>query len=295
MDFLIVKEGTHDVTILVTGTTGTVSTEVLRGLAEADHPPVRALVRDLARVPDLPGIEFVQGDLDEPATLGDAFRGVDTLWLLSAYAAISPHQTSNALVAAREAGVSHVVRMSAIGAGHDAPTRNGRLHALSEIELRYGDFDWTIIRPFYFMQNLYGSLQGDALYGGLQDGRVAMIDAEDIGAFGAKILLDPAAHASQVYTISGPRSISLYDYAAAIGEVTGRPTKYHPLGFDEFQQMMLDAGFSSWFAGVNTEYARAYADGWGDRTTDDFPRLMGRPAHDITEFVRDHLSELRGQ
>lgn len=282
-------------TILVTGTTGTVSTEVLRGLATADHPPVRALVRDLARVPDLPGIEFVQGDLDEPTTLGDAFRGVDTLWLLSAYAAISPHQTSNALVAAREAGVSHVVRMSAIGAGHDAPTRNGRLHALSEIELRHGDFDWTIIRPFYFMQNLYGSLQGDQLYGGLQDGRVAMIDAEDIGEFGAKILLDPAAHASKTYTISGPRSISLYDYAAAISEVTGQPTTYQPLSFDDFHQVMLDAGFSSWFAGVNTEYARAYAQGWGDHTTDDFPRLMGRPARDITDFVRTHIAELRGQ
>lgn len=187
-----------------------------------------------------------------------------------------------------------MVRVSAVGAGHEAPTRNGRLHALSELELRAADFDWTIIRPGYFMQNLFGSLVGDTLYGGLGDGRVAMIDAGDIGAFGARVLADPAAHASRVYTITGPRTIGLRDVADEIGEVTGTPVTYEPLTFDQIHQVMLDAGLPPWDAAVNTEYARAYSGGWGDFTTEDFPKVMGRPARGISAFVRENLAGLRG-
>src|SRR5262245_58267228 len=130
-------------TVLITGATGSVSSAVLRGLAGGEHPPLRALVRDPATAPEMPGVEIVRGDLDEPGTLGAAFEGVDTVWLLTPMGADAPHATSNALWAAKHAGVSHVVRLSAVGAGHDAPTRNGRLHALSEVELRSGDFGWT--------------------------------------------------------------------------------------------------------------------------------------------------------
>jgi uncharacterized protein YbjT (DUF2867 family) len=282
-------------TILITGTTGTLGRAVLRSLAGTDHEPVRALVRDPARAADLPGVELVRGDLHEPGTLGAAFDGVDTLWLLTAMGADAPHATSNALWAARQAGIRHVVRMSAIGAGHRAPTRNGRLHVLSETELRAGDHDWTIIRPGYFMQNLFGSLVGDVLYGGNGDGKVAMIDAADIGDFCARVLLDPAAHRSQEYTITGRESISMQDMADAITTVTGTPVKYQPLSFEELERVMLDAGLPRWDAAVNTEYARAYSGGWGDFTTDDFPRVMGHLPRGAADFVRENLSGLRGR
>ena len=42
---------------------------------------------------------------------------------------------SSAVWAVRNARVSHIVRLSAIGAAHDAPNRNGRLHALSDAGL----------------------------------------------------------------------------------------------------------------------------------------------------------------
>lgn len=52
-------------TILITGTTGTLGRAVVRSLAtEAQHPPVRALVRDPARAAGLPGVEdFVRENL----------------------------------------------------------------------------------------------------------------------------------------------------------------------------------------------------------------------------------------
>ncbi|MFD2356855.1 NAD(P)H-binding protein [Nonomuraea ferruginea] len=129
-------------TLLITGATGTVSGALLRALPGTDD--VRVLVRDPARAPR--GVDVAVGDLHRPETLEDAFKGVETVWLLTAMGPDAPHAGSNAVWAAREAGVRHVVRMSAIGAGHDAPTRNGRLHVLSDIELAASGLSWTVIR-----------------------------------------------------------------------------------------------------------------------------------------------------
>jgi uncharacterized protein YbjT (DUF2867 family) len=237
----------------------------------------------------------VHGDLDEPNTLAPAFKDVDTLWLLTAMGPDAPHAASNAIWAARHAGVSHIVRLSAIGAAHDAPTRNGRLHALSEAELRASGLDWTIIRPHFFMQNLLGSIVGDTLYGALGDGRLGMIDTRDIAGFAAHVLVNPKPHAGRTYTITGPDSVSLHDVASAAAQAIGTPVKYHPLRPEQAYRAMLDAGLPPWNAAVNTEYGIAYAAGWGDYTTHDYTDVLGRQACGIAEFVHDHAEALRGR
>ena len=81
-------------TILITGATGMVSSEVLRELA--GKAPVRALVRNESRAPALGGVDYAVGDLDDPATLAPAFDGVTTLWLLTPMGPLAPSQSSNA-------------------------------------------------------------------------------------------------------------------------------------------------------------------------------------------------------
>lgn len=86
---------------------------------------------------EVPSLERHEpGDLEQPSSLTDAFAGVDTLWLLTATGPQAPHASSNAVWAARQAGIGHIVRLSAMGAAHDAPTRNVRMHALSDVELQ---------------------------------------------------------------------------------------------------------------------------------------------------------------
>ncbi|TMS00426.1 SDR family oxidoreductase [Nonomuraea basaltis] len=276
-------------TILITGATGTVSGAVLRSLAGTED--VRVLVRDAAKAPS--GVEVAVGDLDDPATLDQAFKGVDRLWLLTAMGPQAPHAGMNAVWAARRAGVSHVVRMSAIGAAHDAPTRNGRLHALSDVELAASGLGWTVIRPAFFMQNLFGSVNGDTLYGATGEGRLGMIDVRDIGDFAAAVLSDPAPHKGKTYTLTGPSSISLRDAAAELEQVYGMPIAYQPVTPDDAYRSMLAAGLPEWIAAVNREYLTAYAQGWGDYTTSTFTDVMGHPGRSFTDFARDHAAHLR--
>ncbi|MFI7438992.1 SDR family oxidoreductase [Nonomuraea indica] len=275
-------------TILVTGANGTVSGAVLRSLPTKDD--VRVLVRDPGKAP--PGYEVAVGDLDDPATLGEAFADVDTLWLLTAMGPQAPHASMNAVWAAREAGVRHVVRLSAIGAAHDAPTRNGRLHALSDAELQASGLNWTIIRPAFFMQNLFGALNGSTLYGATGHGRLGLIDVRDIGDFAAELLTNPRPHTGKVYTLTGPASISLDEAAADLEAVYGRPVTYQPLSPDQVHAAMLDAGVPEWIAAVSVEYAVAYARGWGDYTTPDFAAVTGRAPRSFLDFARAHAEHL---
>ncbi|MFI7454573.1 SDR family oxidoreductase [Nonomuraea sp. NPDC049714] len=276
-------------TTLITGATGNVSGALLRALPGTDD--VRVLVRDPARAPA--GVEVAVGDLDRPQTLREAFKGVDVLWLLTAMGPQAPHASMNAVWAARQAGVRHIVRMSAIGAAHDAPTRNGRLHALSDAELAASGLGWTIIRPAFFMQNLFGSVSGDTLYGPTGEGRIGFIDVRDIAEFAAEVLSDPAVHHGRTYTITGPESISLREAAARLTRVHGTPIGYEPVSPEAAHQAMLTAGLPEWQAEVNVEYAQAYASGWGDYTTPDFAQVVGHQARTFEDFAADHAEWLR--
>src|SRR2546429_7497987 len=150
-----------DKTVLVTGATGTVSGALLGALKGKPGLKLRALVRDpagaKAQALQKDGVEVVAGDLEEPDTLTEAFEGVDIMWLLTPASALEPSMGSNAVTAARKAKVAYIVRNSAIKAGHDAPNRNGRLHALVEESVKASGIPWTILRPHYSMQNILSS------------------------------------------------------------------------------------------------------------------------------------------
>jgi uncharacterized protein YbjT (DUF2867 family) len=288
-------------TLLLTGATGAVSTALIQSLGEPPGLKLRALVRDPAKAQALAarGIELVHGDLDEPESLPAAFQGVTDLWLLNAIGPRQPENAMNALWAAKQAGVERVLRMSAIGAAHDAPTRNGRLHALSDAELMSSGLKWTILRPHFFMQNLLMSApsiaaQG-AFYWDMADGKLGMIDVRDIGAVAAKILTSaPDAHHGKVYTPTGPASLSFADVAAQLGQALEKPVSYVPVPHEAARENLLGAGMPTWVVGLLGEYSRAYAKNWGNFTTSHVEELTGKPGRSVLEFARDHAAAFRG-
>jgi uncharacterized protein YbjT (DUF2867 family) len=280
-------------TVLITGANGNVSGAVLDAL-KGSELKIRALVRNAARAPGLAarGVEVVEGDLDDAESLKGAFEGVDALWLLTAVGPRAPENNMNAMWAARQAGVKRVVRLSAIGAAHDAPTRNGRLHALSDAEVMASEMKWTILRPHFFMQNMLGSAASiaaqNALYWAMGNGRLGMIDVRDIGEMGARILRDaPADHHGQIYTPTGPAAISLADVAEQLGQALGRCVSYVPVSLEAAREAMLGAGMPPWVVGMMVEYSRAYAAGWGDFTTGHVEDVTGKKPRDFATFARD--------
>ncbi|MEU4402982.1 SDR family oxidoreductase [Streptosporangium sp. NPDC023963] len=281
-------------TVLITGATGTVSTALMNALRGAEVD-LRALVRDgsAADGPRERGAEVFAGDLGDARSLPPAFEGVRDLWLLTPNGPRAPENAMNAVWAARQAGVERVVRLSVVGAAHDAPNRSGRLHALSDREIERCGMRWTILRPHWFMQNLLNEAGDIAATGtfslNMASARIGMIDVRDVAECAARVLLDdPDRHHGETYTLTGPRSLTFDEVAGELGLALGRPVTYLPVGDEAKRRTLLGHGVPEWIADMLEEYARAYASGWGDFTTDTLAGLLGRPPRDIAGFARDH-------
>ncbi len=289
-----------DTTVLVTGATGTVSTALREALKGRPGIKVRALVHDPAKGEALEkeGYEVAVGDLEEPDTLPEAFEGVDILWLLTPATALEPSMGSNAVHAARRANVKHIVRNSAIKAAHDAPNRNGRLHALVEESVKASGIAWTILRPHYYMQNLLssaGSVASDGtLYMNMGQGRVGTIDGRDVGVFAAEVIEHADRHAGKTYTPTGPESINMASAAETLGSLLGKPVNYVALPPEAAQQAMLGFGLSRWFVGNVVDYGRVYSEGWGDFVTTDFQDVTGHEARSFRQFATDFAPAFGG-
>jgi uncharacterized protein YbjT (DUF2867 family) len=294
------KEKPMTRTLLLTGASGLVSSALIESLQNSPGLKLRALLRDGSKAAKLQarGIEVVPGDLDDPDSLGAALAGVNDLWLLTAVGPRAPENSMNALWAAKRAGVERVVRMSAIGAAHDAPSRNGRLHALSDAELMASSLKWTILRPHFFTQNLLASaatIQSQAaFYWDLGEGKLGMIDARDIGEYAARVLSSPPdVHHGKVYTLTGPEAISMEQAAAQLSQGLGRTIRYVPVPHEVARKNMLELGMPAWLVGMLIEYGTAYAENWGNFTTPHVPELLGRPARSVLDFARDHVAAFR--
>jgi uncharacterized protein YbjT (DUF2867 family) len=287
-------------TVLVTGSSGMVSTALLGALKDSSAVRVRALVRNPEKAEAVRAMcaEVAIGDLEEPDTLGEAFDGVDTLWLLTPASALEPSMGSNAIQAAKRANVKHIVRNSAIKAGHDAPNRNGRLHALVEEALKASGIPWTILRPHYYMQNLLSSASSVAsdgvLYMNMGEAPVGMIDGRDVGVLAARIIENPGPHAGKTYTPTGPEVTTMAKAAETLGQVLGRPVHYVALPPDAAQQAMLGFGLPRWFVGNVVDYGRAYSEGWGDFVTNDFKDVTGHEARPFKQFATDFAPAFGG-
>jgi len=127
--------------ILVTGATGYIGSSLTFKLADQGNE-VRVLCRNrpVAKAYDRPNITVVKGDINDPASLQEAMKGVDRVFHMAAFARLWAKEkatferinvigTRNVLAAARDAGVRKVVYTSTagvIGPSDDKPMTEDR-------------------------------------------------------------------------------------------------------------------------------------------------------------------------
>jgi uncharacterized protein YbjT (DUF2867 family) len=144
--------------ILVTGGNGFVGRAVVQALHTSGHD-VRILVRDPAAVNprSFPaGTEIVRGDITKPETLKAACTGVQGVIHLvgiivetggDTYTSVHLTGTKNILAAAKAAGATRFVHMSALGARPNARSCYHITKFEAEEKVRESGLDWTIFQP----------------------------------------------------------------------------------------------------------------------------------------------------
>ena len=95
-------------------------------------------------------------------------------------------------------------------------------------------------------------------------------------------------HEGKVHEITGPRSLSHGDGAAAFSSVLGREVKYANVPPEAARQAMLGGGMDAWQVDGILELYALLREGKFDRVTDTVKRVAGREPTTIEQFISDH-------
>ncbi len=278
--------------ILITGATGKTAALVAAQLREKGVR-VRALVRDPKKAASLEslGVELAVGDFETPATLESALDGITSVFLVT-----PPHPDAAGMVdrflavAKKSPFHPRIVRLSAIKASEDGPTDNTRSHGRTDRAIQDSGLPYVILRPNYFMQNLFGSAESimtsGMMFQGTADGKLGFIDVRDVADAAAAVLLDPQWDRG-IYELTGTESLSYADVARLLGQALGREVKYIPVSPEQVRSTILERGWGDWAAALMADYSAAYAKGWGDFTTTFVDKLSGHPARSYASFLRE--------
>lgn len=278
--------------ILITGATGTTAALVASQL-RSRGVPVRALVRDAKKAEALAaqGVELAPGDFETPAALEAALDGIESAFLVT-----PPHPDASGMVdrflavATKSPLRPRIVRLSAIKGSDQGPTDNTRTHGRADRAIQDSGLPYVILRPNYFMQNLFGSAESilgqGMMFQGTGDGRLGFIDVRDIADVAAVALLDTQWDRG-IYELTGPESLSYGDVAKLLGEALGRAVRYVPVSPEQVRESIVARGWGEWAAGIMADYSAAYARGWGDYTTTFVEKIAGHPARSYATFLRE--------
>lgn len=282
--------------IVVTGASGRIGRDLLRFLAERGAG-VKALSRHPPGDVQLPGVAWVTADLANRRALPSIFAGADRLFLLTGNVGDMVPLEKNAIAAAEEAGVAHVVKLSALGASDHSKSVIGLWHYNVERTLRATDLAWTILRPHVFMQNLLDqrdSIRGEGkAYSPSGEARIPMIDTRDIAAVAAAALTEPG-HEGKRYTLTGPEALSYREAVAVLSDVLGRPLTYVPETDDDAWSRLRRRGLPPWHIAAQLALAGYQRQGGGtDIITDTIEVVTGRPPRTFQDFARDHAPSFR--
>ena len=267
--------------VLVTGATGRQGGAVARYMLSKGWK-LRALTRNVDSYPAkelaLVGVEVLQGDLEDPASLDRASRGVYGVYSVQDFWSVGARrevmQGKNLADAAKKAGVQHFVYSSVGGAERNTGIPHWESKWQIEKHIRQLNLPTTVFRPAAFMEMYYvlqvevGILKGkftDPLRG---DKPYQTIATDDIGAFVALALDRPSEFVGRQLEIAGSELTNL-EAAKVFSRVLGRRVKFSRLPMPivrlfmspEFYKMFRwfnEAGFAADIAGLRVRYPEVH-------------------------------------
>jgi len=234
--------------VLVTGGTGFVGPHVVRALAASGHD-LKLLVRDATRSRELPG-QPVVGEMTNAVSLTTAIEGVDAVVHLVAirqgreeeFKRVMEQGTRDLVEAAKQAGVTRFVLMSALGTSEETKDLVPYYHAKWEMEqtVKSSGLDHVIFRPSFVFGSEGGILPTFRRLArltpvtpivGSGEQRIQPIWDGDVGAYFSAAIDKPEA-TNRTFELGGPDAVSWNELwrrlRAALG-IRRRPTMHVPV------------------------------------------------------------------
>lgn len=244
------------------------------------------------------GAEILTGSLTDPEFLKKAFAGATTVLSIIpgefGIQDVLKHQDlvgENTINALKENGVKKLVFISSVG-GH-TEEKTGIVAGLARQEKRLQQIhgmDIMVLRPTYFMENLYANLQMIKSMGfnggGLRpDKEFPMIHTSDIANVVSDILIKDDFSGYTLRPLLGPKNYTMIDVTKALGDAIGIPDlNYVHFSYSDLKNGLLQMGASESIADAYVGLTEGINEGVFDYETRD--SLSTTPTT-IEEFAKE--------
>ena len=284
---------------VVTGVGGYIGAAVVENLLKDGVPAdqIRVTSRNeevLVRWRDR-GVQVHRADFNDKAALVEAFRGAQHLFMVSTMEVGSNRQQqhSNAVEAAKEAGVPHIVYTSFLTAGkQEVESFEVIDHKFTEKLIRESGIRWNFMRNNQYADAMAENQAAIAITSGKSisntgSGRVGFVSRDDVAAVAAK-LLQGKGEPDTAYEVTGPETLDMREVAGLIQELSGATFEVIDLTDDQMYAMWDSLGvpreatgdFSRspvpWCSDGMVSFGRMIREGHLDKVTDVVERFTGR-------------------
>lgn len=277
-------------TILVTGATGNVGSQVVQQLVASGIMP-RVAVRSMNKAESLKkaGAEPVEMDLERPETVQSALTGVDKVFLVSPFVPNMVELTAILIEAAKRANVQQIVKLSALAQPGIALSK---WHSEMENAITSSNIPFTFLRPNGFMQNFVNAMaetikSDNAFYLNAGDGKVSFVDTRDIASVAVAALIT-SGHEGQSYTITGAEALSHAESASILSQVLGRTINYIDVPEDVVRQGMQGAGMPEPTVNALLELYASYKAGQSATVSPVVEQVTGKQPISFEQFAKDY-------
>jgi uncharacterized protein YbjT (DUF2867 family) len=247
--------------IVVTTPTGQIGSEVVRHLLTAGEE-VRVIARDPAKLaPEVRSqVDVVSGSHADFEVLSAALTGAESLfWVVppslrppdpAAYYVDYARTACRALV---ERGVRRVVAVSAVGRRVSVDAGVVSAAHASDAEFERAGVDYRALWCPSFMDNMLTQLsalkeQGTFFLPERPDLKTPKVATRDIGASGARLLLNRDWTGPGGLAALGPEDLSNDDMAAILSDVLETPIRFQQISGEAYEAQLMGYGGSEGFA-----------------------------------------------
>lgn len=289
--------------ILVTSANGNQGKRLVPRLLAGGYR-VRACVRSAASAEVLrqQGVqEVLVGDLADPAFIGEAVRGVSSLYHIGP--TLHPAERGmgfRIIDAAREAGVGHFVFSSVLHAITTDLVQHQIKRDIEEYLLSSG-LEFTILQPAnYMLASRLKPVFEEQVFrlSWALERYQSMVDLDDVTEVAFKVLTDPARHFAATYELVGPGRFNAHDIGQVLSGVLGREVRVERIDMAAFIRARFGEGDPATFAyqsQVSAAIEKRYShhDFLGNPNV--LGWLLGREATGFEAFARREYEAWRTQ
>lgn len=286
--------------IIISGASGGLAGETISALLDRGVPFTRLIL--VTRTPEKVssyaerGAEVRAGDFNKPQSLPAAFAGGRQLLLISTSGdGDRVEQHTNAIEAARKAGVRHIVYTSFVNATEDNPAAVAQDHRRTEQALKSSGVAYTILRNQLYAEGLVArgaeAIAAGQIVTNSGTGKWAPVARADCAA-AAAVVLATAGHEGKTYEITGPDLLSERDFAKMLTQITGKPVRVVDVDDATYIANAVKHGVPEPFAKMGASFGIATRESYLNIKSETAQILIGRPLRSVRELLLANKAQL---